>query len=263
MVKLCKNKRIGNVIFIVEGEKTEPRIIRNIFKNVLCYNVYQYNKPEDIIRLKSDKNIYDKVTIITNDKPQLSCVLNETEFVNKALELLNKNNLDVYDSAIYYIFDRDYGSNSYETIIKLMDKFNNSRESADYEVLHGLLLLSYPCIESFYMNSFSDNKRLGSSKEIKTYVNLNKYKSIDENKIMVATDNLLNILNEIFKIEELANNLDDFKIVNKKILEIEEKSYKENSVFITLSLLSVALIDLGIIQIDWIWIIWKGLIKTI
>lgn len=31
--------------------------------------------------------------------------------------------------------------------------YDNSRDSKDFELVHGLLLVSYPSIESFYLNS--------------------------------------------------------------------------------------------------------------
>lgn len=31
MMRIKKNKRIGNVIFVVEGKKSEPKLIRDVF----------------------------------------------------------------------------------------------------------------------------------------------------------------------------------------------------------------------------------------
>jgi len=38
-VKLNKDKRIGKVLFIVEGEKTEFLILRNIFTTIFDYQL--------------------------------------------------------------------------------------------------------------------------------------------------------------------------------------------------------------------------------
>lgn len=249
MVRLNKDKSIGNVIFIVEGKRKEPQIIRNIFEKVLGYNIYQYNKNEDIIKLKKDKNNYDKVVIITNNKPQLSCVLNETEFIQKAFETLRKNNLDVYDSAIYYIFDRDFESNSSHVITKLMNRFNNSRESVDFE-MHGLLLMSYPCVESLHFNCNNDDCEFSSSEEIKKYSNIKKYNHISEERIVKGAEKLIEILDKKFSIKLIDSDFDDFKTVNKDILKIEDEYYLNNNVFITLSLVLISLFDLNILELE-------------
>ena len=250
MVKLNKDKSIGNVIFIVEGKRKEPQIIRNIFEKVLGYNIYQYNKNEDIVKLRKHKNIYDKVVIITNNKPQLSCVLNETEFIEKAFETLRNNNLDIYDSAIYYIFDRDYGSNDAEVIGTLMDRFNNSRESSDFD-MHGLLLMSYPCVEALHFNCNNDDEEFSSAIEIKKSLNLKKYNHINDENIIQGAEKLIEILEKKFSLKLIDSNLDDFKTINKDILKIEDDYYFKNNVFITLSLVLIALFDLNILELDW------------
>ena len=38
-IKLNKNKRIGKVLFIVEGEKTEFLILRKIFTSIFDYQL--------------------------------------------------------------------------------------------------------------------------------------------------------------------------------------------------------------------------------
>ena len=52
MMRINKNKRIGNVIFVVEGKKSEPKLIRDVFQKIFGFDVYQTNKNED---LKGDK----------------------------------------------------------------------------------------------------------------------------------------------------------------------------------------------------------------
>lgn len=247
MVKLNKEKQIGSVIFIVEGKKKEPQIIRNIFHNILGYDIYQMNKNEDVVRLSKSNNTYDKVVIITNDKPQLSCVLNDREFIDKSFDILKNNKLDIYDSAIYYIFDRDYDSNKSDVIYELMNRFNNSRESDDYD-MHGLLLLSYPCVEALNFNCYNDEKEFSCSKDIKSEGNIRRYNKINEDLIISGGEKLISILKDKFSIEFLSSYLDDFKDVNKRVLTIEDEYYMTNNLFITLSLVLIALFDLGILE---------------
>lgn len=123
MMRINRNKRIGNVIFVVEGKKSEPKLIRDVFQKIFGFDVYQTNKNEDLIRLGKSTDIYSKVVIITNNKPQIKCVLNETDYIDNLFGLLTKHNISHDDSAIYYIFDKD--DNDEESIISLMDKFTN------------------------------------------------------------------------------------------------------------------------------------------
>lgn len=43
-IMINNNKRIGKVIFIVEGEKTEPTLISHIFGTLFHFNVIISNK---------------------------------------------------------------------------------------------------------------------------------------------------------------------------------------------------------------------------
>ena len=66
-ITINKDKRIGNVIFIVEGRKTEPQIIKNIFERIFGFDVFKTYLDRDIIRLKKENDIYSKVVIVVND----------------------------------------------------------------------------------------------------------------------------------------------------------------------------------------------------
>lgn len=76
-----KDKRIGSVIFVVEGRKTEPRIIKNIFNKVLGYDIYQQTQDKQIIKIGNSKDPYSKVAIIVSDKPQISRVTSFNDYL--------------------------------------------------------------------------------------------------------------------------------------------------------------------------------------
>ena len=246
MIRLNKTKRIGSVVFVVEGKKEEPRLIRNIFKKILGYDVYQYNKQEDMHLLKTSVDPYNKVVIVTNNKPQIKCVLNETEYIDNVFNTLINHNLDPYNSAIYYIFDRDNKSNLQEDIISLMGRLKNSRENDDYE-MNGLLLINYPCIESFYMNSNKNKKRFSTAKEVKKYVNEKKYKKLDDNKIIISHKKMIRITKQLYRKLKL-NDLDNFYDFNTNIIIKEDELFNKKNKYETLSLFVICLIDLGIIE---------------
>ena len=247
MMRINRNKRIGNVIFVVEGKKSEPKLIRDVFQKIFGFDVYQTNKNEDLIRLGKSTDIYSKVVIITNNKPQIKCVLNETDYIDNLFGLLTKHNISHEDSAIYYIFDKD--DNDEESIISLMDKFTNSRDNEGYE-MNGLFLISYPCIESFYANCFIENHQAESSKSLKKFVNLNRYRSINESVLLNGVTNFYSIVTKDFKIQFDEFDFDNFGKVNNKIFKAEKDYFLKYKMYKTLSLVFVCLFDLDLVSLE-------------
>lgn len=247
MMRINRNKRIGNVIFVVEGKKSEPKLIRDVFQKIFGFDVYQANKNEDLIRLGKSTDIYSKVVIITNNKPQIKCVLNETDYIDNLFGLLTKHNVSHDDSAIYYIFDKD--DNDEESIISLMDKFTNSRDNEGFE-MNGLFLISYPCIESFYANCFIENHQAESSKSLKKFVNLNRYRIIDESALLNGVTNFYNIVTKDFKIQFDEFDFDNFGKVNNKIFKAEKDYFLKYKMYKTLSLVFMCLFDLDLVALE-------------
>ncbi len=249
MITINKDKRIGSVIFVVEGRKMEPRIIRNIFNKVLGYDIYQQTQDKQIIKIGNSNDIYSKVAIIVSDKPQISGVTSFNDYLQESYKRLVDNGLDVNDSAIYFIFDRDRENNSQEILEDAIQKLTNSRDNPDFE-MNGLLLLSYPCVEALYLNVNKDDKKFKNGKSIKTYSGIKKYrKELTSPNIVSAANKTLNIINQL-NIDFSIDDLDDFSAKNQEILNEEEKIYNKENIYITLSLLCVALIDLGILELD-------------
>ena len=106
--------------------------------------------------------------------------------------MVEEYDFDVDNAAMYYLFDRDPASNTdADFILDLLKKLTNSRENED-NYKQGLLLLSYPSIESFTLScfdsqSFSVQLKLGS--ELKEYLEKHKYNQsrINEESIILAT----------------------------------------------------------------------------
>ncbi len=249
MININKNKNIGSVIYIVEGREEEPRIIREFYKTFLGYNVYQLNREDDIEMLKKENNKYSKVIIVTINKPQIKEIISDN--IDKFYQevFINKLNgiVDTESSAIYYIFDRDDKSNTKEDIEKAMNKYNNSRESSDYNSVHGLLLLSYPCIESLYLNCYKDKSSFSSSKEIKRYARENRLKKLNDKSFENAIKEMDRIIKTKFDIQISPSDLDAFEKVNIEILDKEDKIYNYYHKYVTLSLFMISLLDLEII----------------
>lgn len=248
-IKINSKKRIGEVIFVVEGRKTEPRIITDIFNKVLGFSILKVNSNNELIYLKKEDDKYSKITIVVSKYPQIKKIKDSKDFLDDIFKVLVSNNLDPYNSAIYFIFDRDKDSNLYIDCLDLISKLVSSRDNEDYNI-NGMLLLSYPCVEAIYCNINSDDKCFCSNKEIKKYVNENRYKNIESKCLIDYVNQFIKILNEKFSFNILDINLDNLYEFNNSILSVEEDNFYKNKYYITLSLVIISLLDLGIIEIE-------------
>ena len=61
---LNKNKNVGNVLFIVEGDKSEFAILKHVFKHILNYSLITKNRHSDFEQYKSTVNSHSTVAII-------------------------------------------------------------------------------------------------------------------------------------------------------------------------------------------------------
>ncbi len=120
------------VLFIVEGERDEPKLIKTI-NNALYFaggiEVYSYKT--------SIHELYEELSF--DDDLDLPLVLREKETDRLSKELLSND-----FSAIYLIFDFEphYQKFDIDNLIEMQKFFNSSLDK-------GLLLINYPMLESF------------------------------------------------------------------------------------------------------------------
>ena len=167
---LNKNKRIGNVIYIVEGDKDEIELLSNIFTRIFDYTIVSYDKRNDYIRLNNDRDKYSKVFLIPAEHSAISRFNPEEEYYDCIYNRLSKYGLDVENSAIYYLFDRDRLSNRPGSILKNIKKYRNSRDNGIE--MNGLFLLSYPSVEAYYYLCNEDERNFASGKEAKEHLKI-------------------------------------------------------------------------------------------
>lgn len=123
-------KRIGKVLFIVEGIKTEVNILHKIFTNIFDY---QYEKLDRLDRYRpynKKENPLSQVFVINAEKSNIKDINDGNGYLdNLFVKLINEYNFPVDKAAIFYIFDRDNYSNIDNEVIKdLIKRLNNSRE---------------------------------------------------------------------------------------------------------------------------------------
>lgn len=247
-VTINPDKNIGKVIYVVEGNVFEPELLKEIFHDILNYEVYSYNKNNNVVtEFISTKNKYSRIFIVPAKNPTIKNLNINDDYFDCIFNELNKYELDVDNSALYLIFDRDRESNRPTPILKNIQKFSNSRDNG--ETRNGLFLLSYPSAEAFYLNCFNDSTEFKNGENIKLYLNqVRKELTIDN--ISEGTMDVIKKVELILKQDFRPSWLDNFKKENEEIFCYQEKYFNKNKVYVTISLLFMSLIDLGIVSIS-------------
>ncbi len=239
-LRINKNKSIGEIVVVVEGESEEFRLLKYIFTNVLDYNY---------IPLKRNKIMSDEFRSKTN--PNSTVIVANTSNSNYQDRLYNLLKVDFKRSLksvpIYILWDRDESSNNKKVVLETINTFKNSMDNG--EEMNGILLLSYPCVESYEISNFDKQlyrKAFSSSEEAKKLFKANRYSlaNISEETLINAIGNMHRSMNN-YGIKQYDPS--DFYRINKKIFDIEEEKFDKKKVYDAISLISIMLIDLGII----------------
>ncbi len=251
-IQINKNKSIGKVLYIVEGESTELYVLSKIFNKILDYQFERITRTYPYQKYNSKENPTSKVFVINTESSNIKSIDKDNSFLDNLFqELIENYDFDINSAAIYYLFDRDPKSNiDTKFITSMLNVLKNSRSNDDYNE-QGLLLLSYPSIESFTLSNFrndSFNFTSATGSELKRILNIEKINQskINEDSLCFATNELLKFLNQI----NLSDyNIDEFGETNMKIFEYQEDIFKKEGFYRAASLLCISLIDLGIIEI--------------
>ena len=254
--KLNKDKNIGSVLYIVEGERREINLLGYIFKDILKYDeVIGIDRTgNERIKYISKENKNSKVFIINSEQSNIQSIAN-TEFRDKQVKILKQydDEFDYEDIPIYYIFDCDR-INDKKVIENIIKTYVNAREPSEeneYDSIGGMVLLSYPSIESFVISNFEEemykfHERFDfKEKTLKQYIGDNMY---DNHKMSIDTLSkaFLELINSLEKIDVSKINLDNTKEFNTDIFNYEQSV---NNRYM-LSLLLISFVDLGIIEIE-------------
>ncbi len=252
-MKICFNKNIGTVIYFVEGAGTEFNLLKIIFGKLLHYDYIEKrrNSPAKFINNQCG---HSRVYVINTKESNIKDI-SETAYLDKICEyLINTYGLDMDNAAKFYLFDRDNQSN---TDVKRIEWYLSMLtepygDDTDFEK-GGLLLLSYPSIESFVLSNFRDDTheytfKLG--KDIKSCIGLpENQKEIQFNKITDKT--LLHAENEFMKYLGYIGaefNLDRLSELNEAVFKEEETYFAANQKYRAFSTLILSLLYLGILE---------------
>ena len=252
-VHLNRNKSIGKVLFIVEGGRTEPFLIKKIFVDILGYSMEQILRDKPYRKYSSLTNENSRVFVVNAEESNIKFIRRDNDFLNNLFkELIENYDFDLDNSAIFYVFDRDALSNvDIECYQMLVSELRNSRDNPGFG-RQGLLLVSYPSVESFTMSNFVEktfDNKYETGTELKQDLNR---KRIIQNAI--SPESLFFAIKELFYgfkqmgIESI--NLDDFMLENKKVFDFEQQNFNDENLFFAFSEFAVILLDLGILEIE-------------
>ncbi|MFA6013202.1 MAG: hypothetical protein WC799_24650 [Desulfobacteraceae bacterium] len=248
--KINSNRSIGRVLFIVEGLRTEFYILKKIFAGLFDYTYEKLDRNNRYWKYTSKANPNSSVFAINPEESNLSHINSANEYLdNIFLSLIETYDFPVDKASIFYIFDRDPNSTKSSLTLELLNRLQNSRDNGMER--QGLLLLSYPSIESYTASNFISEScgmsfQLGS--ELKKYLNHEKIiqNKIDHDSIIFATREMFNYFG---KESIVFDSLDDFGKTNLQVFNVQEDFHQKNNAYRLLSLLSIAFLDLGLIEI--------------
>ncbi len=249
-LKINKNKSIGVVIVVVEGESEEFKLLKYIFTKILNYNYISLKRNiimADEFRSKTNPN--STIIVANTSNSNIKSIMDNQDRLYNFLKIEFKRSLK--NVPIYILWDRDADSNKKKTVLKALKTFKNAMDND--EDINGILLLSYPCVESYELANFNKQlyrKVFSTSEEAKKLFKAKRYflTNISTQTLINAVGNMHRTMN---KYGIVKYDPSDFYRINKKIFDIEEEKYELEKGYDALSLISIMLIDLGIIYADY------------
>ena len=250
--KVDKSKIIGNVIFVVEGGRpetggTELRLLKRIFSDVLGYEVQELRRgTEEFIGYGNNKS--SRVFALNLPKNQLT-QLTEDAMDELFSRLKTEFSIKPEDCPIFLLYDRDYKSYKHNELRgKYVRRYTDPYSSE--EGYQGQLLLSYPEVESYILSCFQENvfeQKYLLGTEAKVHLaqcGISEDEILEDEHIIRATTEMDKGLAN-FELDEY--DLDNLGSTLLGVYEEQQNIVKEEQQFSALSLISMALLELGVI----------------
>lgn len=248
-LKINLKRNIGTVLIIVEGARDEFDLFKQIFRKILHYNYIEKSRNQqnfknyDEFVMKGNES--SRVIVINSKNSNISTIKKDQNYLNEIYKTLYiEYGIDIRNMNVYFVWDRDRNSNSIKMTRELLENLNSSTNNLDGT--NGILLLSYPSIESYIISSFDDKTTIIKNKELKQYVKDKDYKinKINRYSLIKTVNQMHKVLIEL-DIEEY--NIDNLSPTFLKVFDKQEISFKEKGYYRLLSFISIILLDLNII----------------
>ena len=260
-MNLLNNKLFGQVIIVTEGEKDEIDLFEKIFTEIFSCEVVSLthrdgNEGDFICRIFKRDNAYNKVLLLNARHSNIKYA-DDVDFLNKVYSELVEYysyDIDIENSKVYYVFDRDCKSNNNcKIVLNLIEKFKDPYGTDD---MSGLLILNYPSIESYIIAAKIDNAynlKFELGKDIKKYM-LNariKAHNISNNDIEHAYNEFKKYLQNtkmMIEWDNIVQNIKyDYKDINEGIFNNQENLYNLIKKYQVFSSISMIFYSLGLI----------------
>lgn len=247
-LKINFNKPIGTVVLVVEGEKDEFVLFQKIFCNILHYRLITHTrrsrKFKEYNEFVSSKNRDSKIIVLNTSESNIGKICDDS-YRNEVFKLLyQKYDIDIKNVPVYYVWDRDASSNQAELTKHLLSILTHPYDNGNYE--NGLLLLSYPAIESYLIANFEKSK-WNILEPLKKYVKKKMFyiTYFNQHTILCAA---LEMIKGLQKLGVRDFHIDEMKRINMEVFELEENYYSNHQYYFLLSLVSILFLDLGILS---------------
>ena len=250
--KIDKSRNIGNVIFVVEGGRpetsgTELRLLKKIFSDILGYEVRELRRGCDEF-IGYGSNPYSKVFALNLPKNQLTQLTDET--IDELFRRLKEEfEIKPEDCPIFFLYDRDYLSyKPNELRGRYVKRYTSpyGDESGD----QGQLLLSYPSVESYLMSCIQNDvykQAYFLGRDVKAELARIGFSEED----IETEDELIHAVEEMdkgLKVFDLGEyDLDNLAPTLLGVYNGQQEKYKKEGSFSLLSMVSMALLELGVI----------------
>ncbi|MEI6285931.1 MAG: hypothetical protein WCP79_05460 [Bacillota bacterium] len=151
-MKLSVDQRIGNVLFVVEGEQFEVQLLKHIFYTLLDYRTLtRRRRPASGFQTYQSQTAHSTVYVISAPNSNVASVLSGKDYLDALYSTLYAEySVNIDNLTTFFIFDRDNATNPQPVIDNLLSILQNPQDNDECE-RGGLLLLSYPSIESYLL----------------------------------------------------------------------------------------------------------------
>lgn len=281
LLTITKPSNLGKVLIITEGQTDEFECFKHIFTNLLGYPIITHRrrcaKCLDAFaefRPNQPKSPYahnpTDIIIATSKSQSARTILKDQAYRDELYKTIyDKFGVDVTNYRTYFVWDRDPESNPQDIFKTIVDTFYDPLDNTPDNFTSGLLIPSYRQIEAYLLSNFHDVKF--AKKNLKNFVYhdlklSHAYKKITNQSILKAAAQMLDRLELLGLNPEALQNLQTkntkscnpqkpYKTLNRDLFSQEEAIYQKTgeqgyAEYLLLSLISLILLDLGIITLE-------------
>ena len=259
------------MIFVVEGGNsesggTELRLLKKIFADILGYEVQELRRGSDEF-ICHGKNSQFHVFALNLPKNQLT-QLTEDAIDELFCRLKKEFKIKPEDCPVFFLYDRDVLSYHKNELRRYVKKYIDPYGTDDGN--QGQLLLSYPAIESFLLSCIKEcsvsltaklgkdvktvlmNEILPDDCENKADIHLKTVDLVFTKELQESERRLLHAINEMnngLKAMGMKEyNIDNLEQTLSDVYDYQQDKYSRENTFSLLSLVGMALLELGVIE---------------